>query len=62
MYNKEQKKEYYEKNKEKILEKAKEKITCECGVICCRGRITRHKKSWTHNFILSSLNNEKNNI
>jgi hypothetical protein len=38
----------YEINREKILEKAKEKITCECGSICRKVDISKHKKTKNH--------------
>ena len=37
-------KEYYYVNREK----SREKITCECGRIVCRDKLTRHKKSKFH--------------
>jgi len=39
---------YREKNKEKIKETRGEKITCECGAICSKLHISRHKKSKKH--------------
>ena len=58
---------YYENNTEVILIKNKayrektkeywkEKITCECGSVCCRRGLTRHKKSKKHqDWVSSSL-------
>jgi len=39
---------YREKNKEKNKETRCEKITCECGVICSKCNLARHKKSKKH--------------
>lgn len=41
-------KKYRENNKQKISEKGKERITCECGIEVCRGRLTQHKKTKKH--------------
>jgi hypothetical protein len=50
----EKNKEYYENNKELIREKWKEKVTCECGIICNKYNLPRHKKSKKH---LNAINN-----
>ncbi len=59
--------DYNEKNKEKIKQKRKllyhenkteiikyrtEKVTCECGVVICRGSLTVHKKTQKHKNLL----------
>jgi len=44
----EQLKQYREENKEKISEQKKEKITCECGSICRKSDLARHKRSKKH--------------
>jgi hypothetical protein len=56
MCNKETKKIYYQKNKEKILENNKQKLTCECGVVVCKYVLPRHQKTWTHHYFLGNLN------
>jgi len=50
------KKEYYEKNIEKIKEKGKEKITCECGRTIIKASLSRHKKSKNHLAYLALIN------
>jgi hypothetical protein len=45
---KENKKQYYQENKEKLNEKRKEKMTCECGSICRKNDLPRHKRSKKH--------------
>ena len=35
--------EYYEKNKERLNGIKGEKITCECGCIITKGKLSRHK-------------------
>ena len=47
---KEYKHQYYIENSEKL----KEKITCECGIICCRDGMTRHFKSKQHQAYLAT--------
>ena len=62
--------DYNEKNKEKIKQKRKllyhenkteiikyrtEKVTCECGVVICRGSLSTHKKTQKHKRLLQSL-------
>jgi hypothetical protein len=32
-----------------------EKVVCECGVACCRGSLTDHKKSKKHQSYLQSI-------
>ena len=45
-------KEWYKANKEKIKERKNEKISCECGCVISRTRISRHKNSKFHlNFL-----------
>jgi len=44
----EQRKQYREENKEKISEQKKEKMTCECGSICRKYDLARHKKTKKH--------------
>lgn len=41
-------KEYKERNKETINKFANEKIKCECGTMCHRSVIARHRKSIKH--------------
>ena len=41
-------KEYYILNREKSLQRVTEKITCECGVIICRGSKARHSRTQKH--------------
>ena len=36
------------KNKEERLEKAKEKITCDCGFVGCKYKLSRHMKTKNH--------------
>ena len=57
---KEQKKNWYEKNKGAMCEKSKERITCECGVEVCKGAYTRHCKSKFHQNYLN--NNIESNV
>ena len=45
---KEQKKEYRQQNNDKIIEYKKEKIVCECGIICTRGYMYKHKRTQKH--------------
>lgn len=44
--------EHYEKYKEQIRNKGKEycktKITCECGIIICKGALPKHRRSQRH--------------
>jgi hypothetical protein len=47
------KKEYYDKNKEKIAVKNKETIICECGIKITKGKINRHLKSKRHEQLLN---------
>lgn len=51
-----QKKEYYQKNKEKILQK----IKCECGRYITKNQMNRHKKTKVHQTYLSLLEKENN--
>ena len=57
---KNQSKNYYDKNKEQIRKYREEKITCECGSICMRTDIARHKKTKKHQLLL--LNISSNNL
>ena len=51
---KENKKEYYENNKEKIKEYYNEKFNCECGAIICKSNKSNHFKSIKHqNYLLN---------
>jgi hypothetical protein len=45
---KDYKNQYYNDNKDKISEKALEKVTCECGCMCTRASIARHRKTKKH--------------
>jgi len=38
----------YHSNKETILAKEREKVTCECGEVLTRGKLSRHRKRMTH--------------
>ena len=53
-------KEYRDEHKEIIKEKKKlyydEKVLCDCGILICRGNLTKHKKSKKH---LEFLENSK---
>lgn len=40
--------EFYQEHKEKIAENGKETITCECGSICRKRDISRHKQTKKH--------------
>ena len=44
----ESRKENYILNREKSLQRVTEKITCECGVIICRGTKARHSRTQKH--------------
>ena len=46
--NKKELKEKYEANKEKRRARASEKVSCECGYVCSRGTLTKHKKLGWH--------------
>jgi len=46
--NKEKERQYYQENKEQISEKRKEKITCECGSICRKSGLGKHKRTKKH--------------
>ena len=51
---KERSKQYYENNKDKIEIRKSVKLTCECGCVCVRYCMPRHKKSIKHQtFMLS---------
>jgi hypothetical protein len=56
--NKDKKKQYYKDNIDKIKEQKSEKITCECGLISTRNKLSRHKQSKKHIIFI----NKKNNI
>lgn len=56
MYNQQQKREYYQQNKDRILALAKQKVKCECGIIVCKYILKRHQKSWTHSYFSNTLN------
>ena len=47
-------KQYYQNNQEKIANYNSQKITCECGCISSRGKITRHKRSKKHKQIMDN--------
>jgi hypothetical protein len=47
-------KQYREKNKEILNDKQREKITCECGAVISRCRLSKHIKTNTH---LNLINN-----
>jgi len=53
--NKQKKKEYNEKNREKLRKDRNEKITCDCGVVVSRGNISTHKKSKKHKRLLGGI-------
>ena len=57
--NKEKYKEWIETNKDKIKEKYKEKITCECGSILTRNKLSRHKQSKKHITFINNKNDFK---
>lgn len=42
------KKDWHEKNKEKIKKERNAKVTCECGMESTKANLTRHKKSKVH--------------
>jgi hypothetical protein len=44
----EKRKDYYEENKDKIKEKIKEKIVCDCGSEVTIGNLSRHQRSKKH--------------
>lgn len=44
----EKSKKYYNENKDKIRAYQNEKITCECGCIISRGKISNHRKTNKH--------------
>lgn len=46
------KKQYYEKNKEKILDEAKVKMECECGSKINKGDLAQHKRTKKHTLFL----------
>lgn len=50
----EQKKDYYENNKEDICEKMKEKTICECGCEVRLNGLSRHKRSAKHIKLMES--------
>jgi hypothetical protein len=47
-YDKTKKREYEEKNKEKIKKRKTEKFTCECGSIIQRGDKSKHMRTQKH--------------
>jgi hypothetical protein len=47
------------KNKEERFEKLKEKITCECGFVGCKYKLSRHKQTKRH---IELINNQIENI
>ena len=57
---KQQKKEYYEKNKESILNRVKNYgcnlVTCECGVKLLKKSLYHHKKSKGHQNFINNIN------
>ena len=40
--------EYYEANKEVVKAREAEKVTCECGAVICRGKLSRHRNTLKH--------------
>ena len=48
IYNIEQHKKSYEKNKDILNQRKKEKIICICGSVTNRGHKTRHEKTFKH--------------
>ena len=51
-------KEYREQNKEKMSQDRSQKITCECGIVCSKQNIYRHRKSQQHQeFIKNKISN-----
>lgn len=51
----EYKKQYHQNNKEKAKEKGKEIVSCECGCNITRAKMSRHKKSMKHDFLMNPL-------
>ena len=49
-------KNYYQDNKEYLIEKKKEKMTCECGSIIRIGDLSRHNKTQKHQNYCESIN------
>lgn len=39
---------YYVSHKEQVLNHAKTKVQCECGIVCSRRNLAKHKKSKQH--------------
>jgi hypothetical protein len=48
-------KEYYENNKEEIAEQRKEKVTCDCGCIIRKEKLSEHKKTNKHLQLINDL-------
>ncbi len=55
-YNPEYKKEYYNKNLETYKARSKEIMTCECGSIITKCKISRHIKSQKHIDLMNNIN------
>jgi hypothetical protein len=54
---KEYNKKYREENKETLNSKQREKITCDCGIIISRSRLSKHVKTQTHLKLMKEINN-----
>ena len=50
-------KKYHKSNRDKINEKALEKVKCECGCMCSKINLLRHKKSPKHINLMKSKTN-----
>ena len=46
---------YYQKHKEHIEQKASEPVKCECGLICRKDSLTRHRKCKRHQDYLEQM-------
>lgn len=55
-------KEYYEEHKEETSKNYSEKITCECGAICSKGNLLRHKTTKKHLTFTSNAINVGNSF
>ena len=51
----EKQRERYRRNRRRILNKGAERIACECGSICRRDQLSRHRKSKKHTDFIANV-------
>ena len=54
--NKDKKREYKQQHKERYKELSSEQITCECGCISTKYKLSRHMKTKKHNDLMNNIN------